>query len=68
MKLSEAIKELEDQVIIVSELDDIQYLDALNLAIGSLRFRMGQKEQWCWSIFDKLDGEDPENGTTPVKA
>lgn len=60
MKLSEAITVLEAEVVLVNHPRDRETLDALNLAIGCLSFRLLLKDKWAFSVYDKLDGEEPE--------
>jgi len=60
MKLSEAIKVLEEEVVKVNHPRDLDHLNALNLAIGSLKFLQSSRIAWAFSSFRLLPGEDKE--------
>lgn len=61
MKCSEAIKKLDEELVIISETGDQDFHDALNLAIGCLKFRLKMNNGWAFSTYEKLSNETPES-------
>lgn len=67
MKCSEALKKLDEELIIISETGDTDFHDAISLAIGCLKFRLGQTQNWASSKYTLLPGEDREEPSAHEK-